>query len=54
MPVYDYICHDCHRSFETVLSLHEHDEQTIRCPHCGSNNVEQEVAEFFAVTGRKS
>jgi len=54
MPVYDYICHDCNKSFETVLTLHEHDEETVRCPHCGSKNVEQEVAAFFAVTGKKS
>jgi putative FmdB family regulatory protein len=54
MPVYDYICHDCNKSFETVLTLHEHDEEAIRCPHCGSKNVEQEVAAFFAVTGKKS
>jgi putative FmdB family regulatory protein len=54
MPVYDYICHDCNKSFETVLTLQEHDKENIRCPHCGSKNVEQEVAEFFAVTGKKS
>jgi putative FmdB family regulatory protein len=54
MPVYDYICHDCNRSFETVLTLQEHDKEDIRCPKCGSKNVEQEVAEFFAVTGKKS
>jgi len=54
MPVYDYICHDCNKSFETVLTLQEHDKEDIRCPKCGSKNVEQEVAEFFAVTGKKS
>ena len=54
MPVYDYICNDCKRSFETVLTLAEHDKERISCPHCGSKNVEQEAAEFFAVTGKKS
>ncbi|MGA7379639.1 MAG: zinc ribbon domain-containing protein [Terriglobales bacterium] len=54
MPVYDYICNDCKKSFETVLTLTEHDKEGIRCPHCGSKNVEQEAAEFFAVTGKKS
>ncbi len=54
MPVYDYICKDCHKSFEEVLTLAEHDRDQIKCPHCGSKNVEQEVAEFFAVTSRKS
>jgi putative FmdB family regulatory protein len=54
MPVYDYVCLDCHKSFETVLTLTEHDKQVPMCPHCGSKNVEQEAAEFFAVTSRKS
>lgn len=54
MPVYDYVCLDCHKSFETALSLNEHDRQNSKCPHCGSKNVEQEAAAFFAVTSKKS
>ena len=54
MPVYDYTCSDCHKTFETVLTLSEHDRQQIKCPHCGSKNVEQEAAAFFAVTSKKS
>ena len=53
MPVYDYLCLDCHKHFELTLTLKEHDE-VIKCPKCGSTNVEQECAEFFAVTGKKS
>ena len=54
MPVYDYVCLDCHKPFETVLTLNEHDKNNPKCPHCGSKNVEQEAAAFFAVTSRKS
>jgi putative FmdB family regulatory protein len=54
MPVYDYVCLDCHKPFETVLTLNEHDHENPKCPHCGSKNVEQEAAAFFAVTSRKS
>jgi putative FmdB family regulatory protein len=54
MPVYDYVCLDCHKPFETVLTLNEHDKENPKCPHCGSKNVEQEAAAFFAVTSRKS
>jgi len=53
MPVYDYVCNDCHKSFELVLTLKEHDTD-IKCPKCGSRNVEQEATAFYAVTGRKS
>lgn len=54
MPVYDYICNDCHNEFEKVLTLSEHEKGPIVCPHCNSKNVEQEAKEFFAVTSRKS
>ena len=54
MPVYDYICNDCRKTFERVLTLHEHDSQTLRCPGCGSKNIEQQAAAFYAVTSRKS
>jgi putative FmdB family regulatory protein len=54
MPVYEYICQDCHYSFESVLTLKEHDTEKIRCPRCKSKKVEQDVAEFYAVTSRKS
>jgi putative FmdB family regulatory protein len=54
MPVYDYVCLDCHKPFETALTLNEHDKENPKCPHCGSKNVEQEAAAFFAVTSRKS
>ena len=54
MPVYDYVCLDCNKTFETALSLNEHDKENPKCPHCGRKNVEQEVAAFFAVTSKKS
>ncbi len=54
MPVYDYVCQDCHRSFELTLTLKTHDTEKVKCPKCGSTHVLQEAAEFFAVTGKKS
>ena len=35
MPVYDYLCNNCQKEFEKVLSLNQHDHDEIRCPHCG-------------------
>src|SRR5260370_25630668 len=53
MPVYDYVCNDCHKTFELILTLKEH-EVDAKCPKCGSKNVEQEATAFYAVTGKKS
>jgi putative FmdB family regulatory protein len=38
MPVYDYVCNDCHKTFEQSLTLKQH-EGRIQCPHCGGTNV---------------
>lgn len=54
MPVYDYVCLDCHKTFELVLSLNEHDNEVPKCPECGSTHVEQEATAFFAVGSKKS
>jgi putative FmdB family regulatory protein len=51
--VYDYVCNDCHETFELILTLKEH-ETNAKCPKCGSNKVEQEATAFYAVTGKKS
>jgi putative FmdB family regulatory protein len=53
MPLYDYVCNDCHKTFELVLTLKQHDTE-IKCPKCGSRNIEQEATAFYAVTGKKS
>jgi putative FmdB family regulatory protein len=54
MPLYDYICHNCHKQFEIALTLKEHECEKVQCPKCGSKKLEQEPAAFFAVTSRKS
>jgi putative FmdB family regulatory protein len=54
MPVYDYLCKDCNKSFEKVLTLAEYDKQSVTCPSCGGKNVVQELRSFFAVTSKKS
>ncbi|MDR3748425.1 MAG: zinc ribbon domain-containing protein, partial [Acidobacteriota bacterium] len=35
MPVYDYVCKKCQKSFELVLTLSEYEKGDIRCPKCG-------------------
>ncbi len=54
MPVYEYLCPECHTAFEVILTLKEHERQEVICPKCGCKKVEQEAAEFFAVTSHKS
>ncbi len=54
MPQYEFFCHSCHKEFELILTMREYDRGGFKCPHCGSKDVEQRVAAFFAVTSKKS
>ena len=45
MPYHDYYCHACEKTFTRVL-IAQHDKETIACPHCGSQRVEQQVSPF--------
>jgi putative FmdB family regulatory protein len=54
MPQYEFLCQDCYKKFSLVLSLSEYEKGGFKCPHCGSKNVQQQWAAFYAVTGKKS
>ena len=54
MPHYEFLCHDCQKFFDKILSLADYEEGEILCPHCGSKNVEQRWSAFSAITSNKS
>ncbi len=46
MPIYEYRCDDCERSFETlVLSGYADDTE---CPHCHGRKLSRELSTFAA------
>jgi putative FmdB family regulatory protein len=54
MPHYVFICRDCKKEFDKILRISELEKGGIKCPHCGSDQIEQQVAAFSAVTSKKS
>ena len=54
MPYYIFYCLTCTKEFTQVLHVSELEKGGIKCPHCGSEKVEQNVAAFSAVTSKKS
>jgi putative FmdB family regulatory protein len=54
MPWYNYFCQACQKEFSKVLTLADYEKGRIVCPNCGSKNVEQRWAAFYAVTSKKS
>jgi len=47
MPIFEYICKDCGRSFERIVP--RYDSETD-CTHCNSQNIEKQLS-VFAVAG---
>ncbi len=54
MPVYDYKCNSCEKTFTIALSISNHDKSDVKCPDCGSASVAQLFTGFFAKTESKS
>jgi putative FmdB family regulatory protein len=49
MPLYEYICHDCHHRFETLVTA---SRQPV-CPACHSVTLDKQHS-VFAVAARSS
>jgi putative FmdB family regulatory protein len=40
MPIYEFVCQDCRYNLE-LLALKEGDTVELKCPECGSENLER-------------
>ena len=54
MPTYSFVCKECRKSFTLTIPLSEYERKKFACPKCKSKKVEQTLANFFAVTAKKS
>ncbi|MBV9146594.1 MAG: zinc ribbon domain-containing protein [Acidobacteria bacterium] len=50
MPIFEYICQDCHRRFEAVVRGAE----APVCPGCSSKKLEQQLSSFAVGGSHKS
>jgi len=53
MPIYEFRCKNCDRTFEELVFSKE-DEEKVKCPYCGSEDVEKEVSVFASLFGGSS
>lgn len=54
MPQYVFLCQDCNKEFTRIFHIADLEKGGFVCPFCGSSRVIQQVAEFSAVTSKKS
>ena len=54
MPIYEYACLNCKKTFSETLPLAEYDPEAVRCPKCDSKNVERRWSSVYVETSKKS
>jgi len=54
MPVYEYVCQNCNKSFELVRRIKENGRKAAACPKCASKKVERRWSRVSVETSRKS
>ena len=50
MPIYEFVCQDCRHNME-LLTLRKEDTVEIKCPECGSQNLERVLSAANVATG---
>lgn len=53
MPIYEFECCDCHKTFDKLCSIKE-DLTRITCAHCNGNNIRKKVSAFSTSGNRTS
>lgn len=48
MPLYEYLCDNCHTKFEIRRTMKESNAPTA-CPECQSDRVERQLSQVFAM-----
>jgi putative FmdB family regulatory protein len=54
MPVSEFACRDCQKTFEIVRPISESSSGNVTCTHCGSTRVERILSTVYAVTSKRS
>lgn len=54
MAEYDFECRECKKIFTLFMRVSERRSASVRCPGCGSADVEPVMQAFLARTAKKS
>ena len=48
MPIFEYVCKDCSRQFETIVN----GSKRVECPTCHGEHLEKQLSVFAVGAGR--
>jgi putative FmdB family regulatory protein len=54
MPLYEFLCLNCKKTFTLPLSLSDFEKRKYQCPKCKSKKLEEQFTSVNVVTNKKS
>ncbi len=54
MPMYEYQCRDCDKSFEKLIASAAGRDNAVKCPHCGSKKTGRQISTFAVASASGS
>ena len=54
MPTYDYVCMNCQQRFDVFMSYSDYGKLTVKCVHCGSENVRRRMTRVRVAKSEES
>ncbi|PYS40482.1 MAG: zinc ribbon domain-containing protein [Acidobacteria bacterium] len=54
MPVYEFKCLDCGKTFTLPLAVKDFEKNNYECPSCKKKNLEEQFSSVNVVTSKKS
>jgi putative FmdB family regulatory protein len=54
MPLYEFRCLDCKKTFTVPLSVSDFEKRKYQCPSCKSKKLEEQFTSVNVVTSKKS
>lgn len=54
MPLYEFYCEKCKKSYTLQLRLAEFEKENYQCPKCKNHKIKKQISTFQTKTSKKS
>ena len=54
MPHYEFLCEECQKPFELIMTISEREKGDVKCPKCQGDKVVPQFGGVMAQTSKKS
>ena len=54
MPTYDFVCLNCHQSFDVFMTFSEYGSRKVKCVHCSSLSVRRRMTRVRVARSEES